>query len=118
MMSIWSVPEITIGFVVMCLPTLPRLLKHLKHKALVSSISKSLKTGFWGRKSGPGSDGSGAAPNGDGYGGKKLRGNVIVTDIEFHQLVEKRGSDGKVNQDSGVHVGRVEVKAFNGDNVV
>jgi hypothetical protein len=132
MMSIWSVPEITIGFVVMCLPTLPRLLTHLKHKPLVSSISRSLKTGFWARKStSRGSDGSAGRPAASGedrFAARKLRANVIVTDIEFHQLVEKTESDSTVDQDSGVHVGQEgrvgrvdsveEVKAFSGDDVV
>ena len=93
-MAIWTCPEISAGFLVICLPVLPRLYQHLKYRAGTSKLSTTFRTLF----------GLGNAKMRDSKDPVKIYkervprqegpwANVIITDPEFHNLVHGEDLD-------------------------
>ncbi len=98
LMAIWTFPEITAGFLVICLSMLPKLLKHAKHEGWgLVKLGIRIRA-FLGHRDGEQSaDHDPAEDEKARVGGGEQR-NVVLTDPEFHDLVyvSTRGTVGTV----------------------
>lgn len=87
-MGIWSCPEITCGFLVICLPVLPKFLKHLGNKPFASKMNGAFRR-LIRRNPIPKAQETGDGPNDDQH--KEPGANVMISDIEFHELMQRTG---------------------------
>jgi hypothetical protein len=89
-LGMWTLPEIAIGFLISCLPFLPKFMKHMARKPMLAKIVDKLAIGFWSsfgksrlyaRHEGRDSDQS----------TKPARPSRMITDLEFEELVVQTG---------------------------
>ncbi|KAF2871201.1 hypothetical protein BDV95DRAFT_56740 [Massariosphaeria phaeospora] len=100
-MSLWVFPEFTSGFLVACLPVLPRFANTISEIPLITRLVSSIRS-LSGSRNVP----TNASPHGTARTGRSNRskggmGNRNVTDIEFQELVVETDSRSVVDYDGG-----------------
>lgn len=98
--AIWTIWEVTTGFLIMGIPAFPRAVKSLPMSESIASLFRS-----WSRSSQPGGSRAGL-PQWQLYKPKsrRRRGLWEISELETQELTSMRSTDGINNSISQVHV--------------
>lgn len=88
MVGVWTYPEITFGFLVACLPIMPKFLRVMAKKPLVGRVGTGLRTALRIPKSETRQLSRHLNRNNSMVPGRNIRTRTMqISDVEFHELV-------------------------------
>ncbi|ORX95043.1 hypothetical protein BCR34DRAFT_669540 [Clohesyomyces aquaticus] len=118
MVGLWGMPEITCGYLVACLPVVPKFVKVMRKHPFFTRLSSGIRSSFWSTNTGPQNSDPGSKGHVRGRTDHKSHlkmGEIgVVTDIEFHELVIRdQSTDPQLDiEEGGDHGGGESTEEF------
>ncbi|KAF2449083.1 hypothetical protein P171DRAFT_516866 [Karstenula rhodostoma CBS 690.94] len=105
--SFWGTAQIPAGFLIVCLPSVPKFVNHMRGKPFFMRIETSIRSRLHltAPKSHHVASGQNIATIGGGGAAQQKKGDkAVISDIEFHSLVNKTETSVVSRTDSGGQV--------------